>query len=199
MSAEGKTPLRERRRKQTARDIQRATLRLAREEGLDAVTTERIARAAGVSPRTFFNYFPNKEAAVIGTPVPLPDAALAAVRGGSGPPGPDMRALAAAHLRNLEDELEVIRGLDALKTRDARVRQLFDEAMGRYAEEVEGALAARAPGMSPGARMMAAELALRCMGVSLMAWAAGDTTRPEAALDTAWANLRAGAEALLGD
>ena len=48
-------PLRERRRQETALLIQRATLELAMENGLDAVTTDAIAAASGVSTRTFFN------------------------------------------------------------------------------------------------------------------------------------------------
>ncbi len=57
--------LRERRRRQTTNDIHAAALRLSRERGFDKVTIEQISVEAGVSPRTFFNYFPNKESAVI--------------------------------------------------------------------------------------------------------------------------------------
>jgi AcrR family transcriptional regulator len=39
-------------------------LRLIEERGYAATKTEDIARAAGVSPRTFFNYFPTKESVV---------------------------------------------------------------------------------------------------------------------------------------
>ncbi len=42
-----------------------AAVRLARAEGLEAVTVEAIAEAAGVSTRTFHNYFSSKEDAIV--------------------------------------------------------------------------------------------------------------------------------------
>ncbi|GLC21600.1 hypothetical protein SRL2020472_41710 [Mycobacterium kiyosense] len=52
--------LRERRRRQTSADIRGAAVRLAQARGWDKVTIEEICVQAGISTRTFFNYFPNK-------------------------------------------------------------------------------------------------------------------------------------------
>jgi AcrR family transcriptional regulator len=66
--------LRERKRIATRRAIQRAAIGFVIERGVDGVTVDEISQAAQVSTRTFFNYFPSKEAAIVGDVPALPDA-----------------------------------------------------------------------------------------------------------------------------
>ncbi len=59
------TGLRERKKAATRSALGDAAWSMCVEHGLDGVTVEQIAHAAGVSLRTFFNYFSSKEEAVV--------------------------------------------------------------------------------------------------------------------------------------
>ena len=58
------TGLRERKKLRTRAAIQKEALRLFLKKGYEETTIEDIAEAVDISPSTFFNYFPSKEAVV---------------------------------------------------------------------------------------------------------------------------------------
>jgi AcrR family transcriptional regulator len=95
---------RDQQKEQTRLDLALAAFELARAEGLAQVRVPQIAEAVGVSTRTFNNYFPSKEAAIVwpttlrgarmaadlaGRPAgePLADALVEVVTGLYGPDG----------------------------------------------------------------------------------------------------------------
>ncbi|NKX52939.1 TetR family transcriptional regulator [Arthrobacter mobilis] len=67
------TSLRDRKRAETWNALHRAAAQAALSQGLEQVTVEAVAAAAGVSCRTFFNYFATKEDAVLGLQEPAVD------------------------------------------------------------------------------------------------------------------------------
>jgi AcrR family transcriptional regulator len=116
--------LRERRHRQTSADIRDAAVRLARERGFDKVTIEEICAEAGISSRTFFNYFPNKESAIAYGPSDIP-AELVADFVAAGPASysvvlAELITLAAHHLRDVPPPRELAEGcLELAKTSPA--------------------------------------------------------------------------------
>ncbi len=65
LSATPPLDLRARRRNATRIEIREAALALFERHGVDHTTSEEIARAAGISQRTFFRYFATKEECVL--------------------------------------------------------------------------------------------------------------------------------------
>lgn len=87
----------DRKKRATRADLRRAAVDLVEERGLGAVTVDEIAAAAGVSTRTFFNYFPSKEDAVVGWEPALLQEMVAHLR--TRPVGePPLQALGASFL-----------------------------------------------------------------------------------------------------
>jgi AcrR family transcriptional regulator len=70
--------LRERKKQATRNALREAALRLALEHGADNVRVEDIAAAAGVSPRTYNNYFSSRQQAIVAAITTEREARIAA-------------------------------------------------------------------------------------------------------------------------
>lgn len=97
--------LRERKRRETRAAIERAAISLVDELGYENVTVAMIADRAVVSQGTFFNYFPTKDAAIVGLgPLDLDPATVHAAY--------DRLAPASPYRSTLALFLKVVRELD---------------------------------------------------------------------------------------
>lgn len=140
--------LRERKKSETRRRIRTAALDLALEHGLDNVTVEMITDVAGVSRRTFFNYFNAKEDALVTDMTGIVEKidTMLEQRPGGEPPMRSLRNMFAAndpfHLIGLDPgksraRQDLTRQHQALLTRqmvmDARNVQALGEVFARHA------------------------------------------------------------------
>lgn len=186
--------LRERRRQQTARDIQRATLRLAIRDGMDKVTTEAIAKDAGVSTRTFFNYYANKEAAAVGTPPGFPDAALEALRDGTAPLGEDIKRVLDSNMAALSEDLDLLGMVRQVVSTNIAVRSVLEQFLEQNRARLAACLVART-----GDRDLAgalAESAIRCSARAIWLWEHDEARSLSDAIDRAWQTQIAAARVL---
>jgi AcrR family transcriptional regulator len=143
--------LRERKKAETHQALAKAALDLADRLGPDRVTVEAIADAAGVSPRTFFNYFSSKEDAIVGIAPAQSSALLADLlsRPEREPPLDALRAVvlaAAERLQAVGDDW-VIRHRLIQRHHSLAVTRAswFAEVERRMTEEI-----ARRTGLNPG-------------------------------------------------
>ena len=151
-ATEAPISLRERKKLATRRLLRRAALDLVAERGLTNVTVEDIAEAADVSPRTFFNYFPSKEAALFGGD---PERAVELrERVATGAPGKSaldaLRVVLAQDSEEMADELRSLGGDPAdwlrrmkMARTDPHVRAAHAAQMAMIERAIAEGLAAR--------------------------------------------------------
>ncbi|MEU9854611.1 TetR/AcrR family transcriptional regulator [Streptomyces sp. NPDC047974] len=103
--------LRERKKRATRAALVEAAVRLAVERGVENVTVDAISAAAGVSTRTFFNYFDSRDEVFVMVGSDAGDRVCRAVL--AAPPGPAplevLRDALAAELEEVEQQQEVWR------------------------------------------------------------------------------------------
>lgn len=167
--------LRERRRIETIQLIQHAALRLAAGQGHDAVTVEAICAEAGVSVRTFFNYFPVREAAFVVGPPPFPEAAIQTFLAGQGHLLDDLIDLLQARLPSSGDERNKLCMAMHLAAREPRMAAMQISASHAHELELASLIAQRieADPADPTPRFVAAAVLATTRAV-LAQWAEGN-------------------------
>lgn len=170
--------LRERRHRQTSADIRDAAVRLARERGFDKVTIEEICADAGISSRTFFNYFPNKESAIAYGPADIPAELVADfVAAGPAPYSvvlAELIALAAHHLRDVPPPRELAEGCLELAKTSPAVLSAFLAELERFQNHLTD-IVVRRQKMRPDDEMavLIAALALTAIRSGIESWTNG--------------------------
>ncbi|MGB0659174.1 MAG: TetR/AcrR family transcriptional regulator [Mangrovicoccus sp.] len=189
--------LRERRRLETAKDIQRVTLKLAIENGFENVTTEAIAEAAQISTRTFFNYYSNKEAAAVGHPPKFSDEDCAALREGQNPLAQDLRHFLGQHLAHLTDDEDIIRAIGLLLQENSKMRFMLDQHLAQLTSDLAEALQPRMPNRDLQLAQALAEWAIHIIGRAIHFWIEAPDQPLSTAMDQVWSNHLALAQLLL--
>lgn len=135
--------LRERRRTRTADTIRRVAVELVHAKGLDAVTTEMISEEAGVSQRTFFNYFPFKEAALIPGPPAFPQEDIDRFATGTGPILDDLAALIAPMSAEIDGQGETMKKLLEISQSHPKLLMLKVNSFHNFEQVIATVLARR--------------------------------------------------------
>ncbi|QHK20122.1 TetR family transcriptional regulator [Pseudarthrobacter psychrotolerans] len=150
--------LRERKKVETWTALHEAAASLAQQIGVDQATVEAIAESAGVSPRTFFNYFPAKEDAVLGLREPVLDPDESAKLTGTADLLGQVSLLLVAVARSATGDTDAVRRRELLQRHPNLFRRQMDymvKAEALVCEAVTEALAqdpawsGRAEGFSP--------------------------------------------------
>ena len=165
--------LRERKRTATKVAIITAARTLTAARGVNGFTVEELCEKVGISRRTFFNYFPAKEDAILGSPadeIPA-DLAEAFIAGGSdsvpGSVSPSLLADFVDFAVALMDRMAISREeMTALQNALAAEPRLLQKAMhgSREAEEAIAALLSAREGIPADDPLLRAALTLfRCL------------------------------------
>lgn len=169
------TNLRERRRRQTARDIQMAAVNVSLRCGYDHTTTEAIAAEAGISTRTFFNYYNNKQAAILGEAVQLDAARAGWFIESDDKIIDDLAKLLGQGLK--EDPLDraVLRKIIAVIDANPTLQDLFRTRVDETSVSVSGLLEARLGSDLAQESRLLAELSTHALTEAVKMWVVDDT------------------------
>ena len=201
------TGLRERKRQRTREAIVDAALRLFDERGFDHTTIADIAAEADIAPRTFFGYFPSKEAVVFDEFDATFDALKARLmEREEGETAIDaMRAWLAGFLESHDHEDERSRCRRRVVESTAALQAHERGLMGRF-EEILGEAVAIDLGEAPGSLRSRMVAAAAVAALTLLDVEHDDKSKkglkahpdPMATIDEALAFVRAGVAELQG-
>ena len=145
MSTNDSGGMRERKKLATRDALSAAALRLALEHGPQNVRVDDIAEAAGVSPRTYNNYFSSREQAIMVALAAERGARVAAALRNRPADEPLEHAVVGALIEQYSDEGEPDRDTLALITSAPALQTEFLDTIAAIERPLAEAIAARAP------------------------------------------------------
>ena len=182
--------LRERRRLQTAQDIQQATLELVNKEGFDNVTTLDISLHLGISQRTFFNYYPNKEAALMGPEMQIPTEMVDRFLASEGEYIDCLREFMQEHTLMLEPHRpELVVAQEVVKNHP-RVSQIRLARMVKMRDELSSILSKKCPNSSVFSMNILSDILLSSCWSGVELWLQTDISLKDA-FHKSWSSLEA--------
>ncbi|MFJ9032184.1 TetR/AcrR family transcriptional regulator [Streptomyces sp. NPDC102274] len=171
-----RTGLRERKKQATRVALREAALRLALERGPDNVRVDDIAEAAGVSPRTYNNYFSSRDQAIVAAITAERESRVAAAVAARPADGRLADAVVDAIVEQYTDPGERDRDVLLLITTSPTLRDTFVDTATSMEHPLADAIADRLGDTDPyTARVLAASVAA-AVRVALERW-----VRPAAA------------------
>lgn len=178
-----KPTLRDRRRLQTSRDIQLAALKLAIDLGYDLLTTEMIANEAGISPRTFFNYYTNKDAAIVGTAPCFDQATMDWLRSSSGSLLDDLMQALGSLLSNGALDRRTTQLITALLEARPELSQMFYASLRELRDQIVETALARTEEIDRAQAELLADAVIHALGDAFRIWAGDDTLSEDCIID----------------
>jgi AcrR family transcriptional regulator len=174
----GRSDLRERKKQATREALCAAALRLARERGPANVRVEDIAEAAGVSPRTYNNYFSSREHAIVAAVTAKRESRVGAEVVGR-PAGVGLAdAVIDAVVQQYTDPGDDARDVLLMLTTSPALRARYVETATMVEDPLAAAISQRCPGIDRlTAQVLSASVGAAAK-VALHQWLQSTTTSP---------------------
>lgn len=164
--------LRQRHKFATEGRIRRAAWQLVSTHGLDHVTIEMISAEAGISPRTFFNHFSHKEAALIAPPPEFSEDSVVRFVAGKGKFLDELIELFTDQIREVEGDRELLRTMFKISEAHPKIKvqqfSVFHKFDARVAAIIARRLKLAANDQKP---ILIAAVAAAAIRVAMKRWA----------------------------
>ncbi|MDT0684321.1 TetR/AcrR family transcriptional regulator [Roseicyclus sp. F158] len=179
----------------TARRIQQATLHLAAASGYAGLTVDMIAEEAGISRRTFFNHYRNKQEALAGPQIHDFSQNHDWFVNSAGPLLPDLKRLIRETLSNASPERSTVHNIGLVLQDTPELQPVFSALIDNVACEYQSLLVRRLGEEQGVMCQLLARVVAHSIALSFREWAQGSDSTLNAIADMACEKLSAVAAA----